>query len=104
LAVLTVALHADDIIASWDESVGSNGFLADLADEAVSVPLSALVFVFLHADFEHVTTANTPWCEHLFVARRTIKPVVLERERLVNKRDMACGTVETLVMPMDVFV
>lgn len=85
LVVLAVAWDADDVISSWDEALSSDWFLADLANEAVGVPLFSLVFVLLHAGSEHVTTADAAGSEHLFVARSAVQTIVLEGERVVDQ-------------------
>lgn len=48
MAVLAVARHTDDVIASRDEAAGSNRLLTDLAHEAVGVPLASAMFILLH--------------------------------------------------------
>ena len=47
-AVLPIALNADDVISTWYETIGPDWFLTNFTYEAIGVPLSTLVFIFLH--------------------------------------------------------
>ena len=46
--LLLVARYADDFLVTWDETLVADGLEADLATEALLVPLLSLVLEFLH--------------------------------------------------------
>lgn len=95
-----VAGYTDDVLSSRYETARSDQLMADLAAEALCMPLATLVFILLHACAKDVSAERTSGGESVFVARCAVELVVLVGERLVDERRRTSGTFETLVMPV----
>lgn len=101
LAVLAfIARNTDDVAGTRYEAAGSDLSLTDHADETLSMPLTTPVLVFLHTGAKDLFAACASRREHLLVTRGAEQLIVLERERLVDKRRRTRTALEALVMPV----
>lgn len=92
--------YADDVLSTRYETARPDQLMADLAAEALGMPLATLVFILLHTCAKDVAAECTASGESVFVAGCAVELVVLVGERLVDERRRTSGTLETLVMPV----
>lgn len=99
-----IARHADDLLLAGNEALGSDGLGALHATEALLVPLLAAVLVLPHARLEDVAAAVTAGRELVVVAVRAEKLVLFGGEGPIHERVGAVRALETLFVPMSLFV
>lgn len=102
--LLLVAIDADGLLVTWDESLDADWLPTDLAAEALLVERLALELVLLHTCSKDVGACVTAQCEVVVVTVRAVGLLVLRGERLVNERDLAVGTLEAVLVPVLVLV
>ena len=102
--LVLVASSAVDIILLGNEGLGSNGVLANTADEALLVPLPGLVLHLLHPRLEDIVADDAPGSELGVVARAAVDPISFRYKLLVNKTCLTFTAFETALMPMLLFI
>jgi len=98
--LLLVALGTVDVVLLGDEGLGSNWVLASAANKTLFMPLAGLVFHFLHACFEDISTAIAPGGKLGVIARSAVDPVGLGAELFVHQAGPALVAEEAGLMPM----
>jgi len=99
-----VTLHAYNLLITWDKALVSDWLQANLATEALFVPLLAFVLILLHPRPEQTTASITSCCEVVVVAFSTVNLLSLAGERVIHKRDLTIATLEAFLMPMPILV
>jgi hypothetical protein len=99
-----VAGHTYDSLVPGDEALVADGLVAFRADEALVMPLFALVLELLHPASERLTTSVTPGREIVVMAVGAVDLVVLGGERLVYQRLLAAHTLEAELVPVPILV
>jgi len=79
-----IAWYTDYFLVTWYKTLASYWLHADLATEALLMPLLPLVLKLFHSSFEKSTTPIAPCREIVVMTISTIKPVVLVGERMIN--------------------
>lgn len=102
--LLFVARYTYDFLAARYKAGRADLFLADLAAEALGVPLATSMLVFLHAGSEDRSTERASRREIVLVARGAVEPLVLVGERGLGERDSTRRTAETFVVPVSILV
>lgn len=102
--VFFVAIHADDLLITWDETLVSNRLLADLAAEALLMPLLAFVLKLLHSCPEQSLTSVTSCSEVVVMAISAVELVVFTGEWTIDQRSLTIKALEALLMPMPLLV
>ena len=102
--LVLVASSAVDIILLGNEGLGSNGVLANTADEALLVPLPGLVLHLLHPRLEDIVADDAPGSELGVVARAAVDPISFRSKLLIDKTCLTFTAFETALMPMLLFI
>jgi len=98
--LLLIARHADNLLVTWDETLASYWLQADLAAEALLMPLLALVLKLLHSSLEESSAPVTPGGEVVVMAVRAVEALVLEGEWSIHQRALTVATLEAPLVPM----
>lgn len=83
--ILLVAVDANDFLVTWYKTLASDWLVADLAAEALLVPLLAFVLILLHSCSKDGATAVALWREFVIMTVATVDLVKLGSEGQVNK-------------------
>jgi hypothetical protein len=95
-----IAWYTNNFLVTWDETLASYWLQADLAAEALLMPLLALVLILLHTGSEEPTTAVTTSSEVVIMAVSTVDPVVLVSKGMIHECLVTVKTFETSLVPV----
>jgi hypothetical protein len=102
--LLFIAGHADHLLITGDEALVANGLLADLAAEALLMPLLALVLILLHTSAKDISAAVTASSKVVVMTVGAVELLILGGKGLVNQGVLAVAALEALLMPMLLFI
>lgn len=102
--LILVAGHANELGVTWDEALVADWLLADVAAEALLVPLLATELKLLHAGTEDVTASVTARSKVVVMAVSTVEFLVLGGKGLIDEGSLAVAALKARLMPMLVLV
>jgi len=83
--LLLIARHADYLLVTWDETLAPYWLQANLAAEALLMPLLPLVFKFLHTRFKESTAAVASSRKVVVMTVGAVKLVILVGEGMIDQ-------------------
>lgn len=99
-----VALDTDDLLVARYETLVADRLQADLAAEALLMPLFAFVLILLHPGSKESAAAVAACREVVVMAVGAVELVVLARERMIDERHLTVAALETALVPVTVLV
>eukprot|EP00914_Ancora_sagittata_P032073 GHVO01064998.1.p2 GENE.GHVO01064998.1~~GHVO01064998.1.p2 ORF type:complete len:197 (+),score=18.25 GHVO01064998.1:1064-1654(+) len=99
-----IAGDADNLLVARDEALVANGLLADLAAEALLMPLLPFVLVLLHTSTKDILTSIASSSKVVVMAVSAIQLLILRSKGLIDQGILAVTTLEAFLMPMLLFV
>lgn len=102
--LLFITGHANHLLITWDESLGSDWLATDLAGEALLMKLLSFELVLLHSSSKYVVASIASDSKVVVMAVGAVGLVILKGERPIHKRSLAVEALEASLMPMLVLV